>query len=695
MEGSDKGFSSSTPSKPSPIPKFSTTDAGGTNENDQNYDKIGSKSQNLKKPPMKHFMSPTISAASKVQAPRKKILVERNEISNFSDTHLHNTPNLDSKPSSESGDDEQNNSVSDSSSKSYDPFTNYLSPRPKFLRYKPNRRREIFLSQENEILKEKDRSGVKADSSVGGSGHSSLIPTLQEGSDKQEDEEITVMTENDQDADADADEEIEEFEKENCLSLKGVLKFLLVLAILFSSTLYISSMNSSPTLQGIRGLKDGYCEIYNHTLEVATSKIFEGLIQRDWTQLAGENGFEEELMVEEIYKGLVESTNKLGEVEEMENEKIEDICDHELDEADEVSANGEGVYDEELEKNIGTREEESEEVNDHNPEKTIEGFDQLEGIETVETAEKFEKSEDEDTIEESEAISIEEVGQVVENKKERVEGHTENVDGEIVTTEGLDNGNTIEESEAISIEEVGQVVENKEERVEGLTENVDGEIVTTEGLDNGNTEAASGVTIKHPIDFNSGIVIGFSIFLALSVVGFCWRRKKTHVKQSLSTKKPITDSVLAEKISPVGPVHIEKVQSFVNPSSLICSKEETSKDFYQIRAPTVELMGEFEVGGVSSSIRSCTMISKIMETEMSYNSGFKEKGKQIEANVVSSQVRPSASDFSTMNSPSYGSFTAEKKIVKKEEGKNGEVKTVITTPVRRSSRIRNREVMSP
>ncbi|XP_057474039.1 uncharacterized protein LOC130762420 [Actinidia eriantha] len=267
MEGSDKGFSSSTPSKPSSIPKFSTT--GGTNENDQNYDKIGSKSQNPKKSPMKHFMSPTISAASKVQAPRKKILAERNEISNFSYTHLHDTPNLDSKPSSESGDDEQNNSVSDSSSKSYDPFTNYLSPRPKFLRYKPNRRREIFLSQENEILKEKDRSGVKADSSVGVSGHSSLIPTLQEGSDKQEDEEITVMTENDRDADA--DEEIEEFEKENCLTLKGVLKFLLVLAILFSSTLYISSMNSSsPPLQGIRGLKDGYCEIYNHTLEVAT-----------------------------------------------------------------------------------------------------------------------------------------------------------------------------------------------------------------------------------------------------------------------------------------------------------------------------------------------------------------------------------------------------------------------------------------
>ncbi|XP_057473240.1 uncharacterized protein LOC130761712 [Actinidia eriantha] len=404
-------------------------------------------------------------------------------------------------------------------------------------------------------------------------------------------------------------------------------------------------------------------------------------------------------MVEEIYKGLVENTNKLGEVEEMENEKIEDICDHELDEADEVSANGEGVYDEELEKNIGTREEEieeSEEVNDHNPEKSIEGFDQLERIGTVETAEKFEKSEDEDTIEESEAISIEEVGQLVENKKERVEGLTENVDGEIVTTEGLDNGNTIEESEAISIEEVGQVVEDKKERNEGLTVNVDGEIVTSEGLDNGNTEAASGVTIKHPTtDFNSGIVIGFSIFLASSVVGFCWRRKKTHVKQSLSTKNPITDSVLAEKISPVGPVHIEKVKSFVNPSPLICSKEETSKDFYQIQAPTVELMGEFEVGGVSSSIRSCTMISKIMETEMSYNSGFKEKGKQIEANVVSSQVRPSASDFSTMNSPSYGSFTAEKKIVKKEEGKNGEVKTVITTPVRRSSRIRNREVMSP
>ncbi|GFZ08060.1 hypothetical protein Acr_19g0009970 [Actinidia rufa] len=537
MDGSDKGFSSS---KPSSTPKFSTT--GGTNENDQNYDKIGSKCQNPKKSPMKYFMSPTISAASKVQAPRKKILAERNEISNFSDPHLHTSQNLDSKPSSESGDDEQNNSVSDSSSKPYDPFMNYLSPRPKFLRYKPNRRNEIFLSQENEILKYKDGSGAKAESSVDGSGHSSLIPTLQEGSEKQEGEEITIMTEDD--LDDDVDEEIEEFEKENCLSLKGVLKFLLVIAILFSSTLYISSMNSPIP---IWGLKNGYCEIHNHTLEVETSKIFE--------------------------EGLVKSTDKLCEVVAMENEEIEDVCDHELDEAEEVSANGEGVYDVELEK----KEEGSIE----------EGFVQLEGLETVETAEKSESFQDCQTP------------SISDNHR------SENSEGE----------DTIEESD-----EVGkQVVENKVERVEGHTENVDGEIVTTDGLDSGNTETASGisegevnsveVTIKHPkTDLIPGIVIGFLIFLALSVVGFRWRRKKIHVKQSLLTKNSIADSVLAEKISPV-----------------------------------VELLGEFEVGGVSSSIRSCTMKSKIMETEMSYNSGIKEKGKQIESNVVSSQVRPFAS----------------------------------------------------
>ncbi|KAJ6308958.1 hypothetical protein OIU76_018535 [Salix suchowensis] len=40
------------------------------------------------------------------------------------------------------------------SSRPYDPLTNYISPRPTFLRYKPHRLRDIFLRRENEAREE-------------------------------------------------------------------------------------------------------------------------------------------------------------------------------------------------------------------------------------------------------------------------------------------------------------------------------------------------------------------------------------------------------------------------------------------------------------------------------------------------------------------------------------------------------------
>ncbi|KAL2539999.1 Uncharacterized protein Adt_00977 [Abeliophyllum distichum] len=54
-----------------------------------------------------------------------------------------------------------------------------------------------------------------------------------------------------------------------------------------------------------------------------------------------------------------------------------------------------------------------------------------------------------------------------------------------------------------------------------------------------------------------------------------------------------------------------------------------------------------------------------------------------------------AQEISTKDSPSYRSFTDEMKILKKEGSKDGEPKIELTTPVRRSSRIRNRSITSP
>ncbi|GMQ08477.1 hypothetical protein CsSME_00052190 [Camellia sinensis var. sinensis] len=652
MDGSDNGFSSSTSSKPSPIQKFSQI--GESDENCLNYDKMAW--QNPKKPPTKHFMSPTISTASKAATPRKKILAERNEESLiFSNTHHQKAPNLDSRSFyvnlgvdgsdrsssplmpvynrvSESDEDyEQNSFVSDSSSKPYDPLRNYLSPRPKFLRYKPNRRREIFLGQENERGERKeDGYGVKRnvvsfdfqrkEDSSSEDARSPSASSSQDGFVRKEDDDHIIKKSDDSD---DADEEFEEFEGDEeegkCLNLKAAVKFFLVFVTLFHSTLFISSMNSptpSPTQQAISGLKNRYDKIHNHTFELATVKLFEG----KGTKMA--DGFE---------KGLLESTDELGEVVEMQIEQSKAVCAHELDEAEEEvpeTANGEeDVYDEELEKKEGDETAESDYyVDDHNTETTMEGSDQLNGTETEEIAEKFESS---------------------SNSENEADGCSS------IKDEPIEDEAKIEAIQGISIDGESKMEHSKTELIQ--------------------------VTVI-------GIVLFFMI-IATSVLGFHFRHKKTYANQSVSIEKQLPKSVLAEKTK-TGPVeepvlppnmeeHVEKVESFANASHLIHSIEESSKDFYQIRAPTVELLGELVVGESNNSASQ--------ENEM----------MRSKARTVSSQAQASASEFSSTNSPSYGSFTAEKKILRRRE--DGEVKTVVVTktPVRRSSRIHNRAVMSP
>ncbi|KAL1534482.1 hypothetical protein AAHA92_30657 [Salvia divinorum] len=147
----------------------------------------------------KNFMSPTISAASKfTPSPRKKVLVDRNEPVRtsisfsdgkamfFSDENMPVSENKKgsvvethpvSKPCkkvtfSESLSDSQHSAesvitdsdglgveskvvqspigplVADPCLPPYDPKTNYLSPRPQFIRYKPNPRIEMLLNKE-------------------------------------------------------------------------------------------------------------------------------------------------------------------------------------------------------------------------------------------------------------------------------------------------------------------------------------------------------------------------------------------------------------------------------------------------------------------------------------------------------------------------------------------------------------------
>ncbi|EEF46374.1 hypothetical protein RCOM_1488230 [Ricinus communis] len=268
MNVSDKTISSSsTSNKPPSIPK-------GTDENEESYHDKGLNVQNLKKStattpaPIKQFMSPTISAASKANPPRKKILAERND---SQDTYPQKTQNFDSKStqkatnpdsritsSIEFGDNQENALIDDLSSRPYDPLTNYLSPRPKFLRYKPNRRREILLGQENQVKEGKDDGPLEAKKEIDlPSPCGALAADSTKPNAEQENEESD-----------DSEEEYEELDEERgCWGVRGVVKFFLLMGVLVFSTLYISSMNSpipSPSVQAVVSVKDGYYMMQDH-----------------------------------------------------------------------------------------------------------------------------------------------------------------------------------------------------------------------------------------------------------------------------------------------------------------------------------------------------------------------------------------------------------------------------------------------
>ncbi|CAI9767163.1 unnamed protein product [Fraxinus pennsylvanica] len=134
--------------------------------------------------------------------------------------------------------------------------------------------------------------------------------------------------------------------------------------------------------------------------------------------------------------------------------------------------------------------------------------------------------------------------------------------------------------------------------------------------------------------------------------------------------------------------HIRKeIESSTRPLSLSNSIAEAPQEASGfIHAPTIELLGEIVIKEVSSSHRKIPVI----EYEVSNAS---QKGSKSRPISVSSQIF--TQEISTKDSPSYGSFTDEGKILKKEGGKYGEPKIEFITPVRRSSRIRDRTVMSP
>ncbi|KAG5619206.1 hypothetical protein H5410_019030 [Solanum commersonii] len=659
----------------SAVPDRSLSGSRESNENEQPLNQ---------KPMTKNFMSPTISAASKASIPiRKRILAERNELSTTCETLPHKAPNVGSKTSSlnstshcsgklpiasysyasESENDQENNSVVDSSYKPYDPLTNDLGPRPKYLRYQPNRRRGTFLDPQKS-----DNQG-----SLQQTQDPSNLP-----------EKYNLEPENDEDlvdSVEDDEEEVEE-DVDREWSLKGVSKILLLSVVFFLSGSNLSSMDSVVSSGSGVVIRKNIFEAVFYEIYGSESAYVDQpeYFQSGFLELS-QRETNDELMAVEI----VEDTVELLEVGSAEMEETTEpqeglSADIDIDQDNtEVEVTHRVEHGDEEEETTSTAADEVTISNEVDEEK-VGGFDEQRQRDQV-----LEKN---DPEQENLEVLLDDISSSkfelaeVDNNVEQVEKTSQEQTGEVEIPETVPEG---AEEIDIALEIINLDTEIESENAE-VKENGLRNAVIVVGVSAASALLVASMAIiyvtRKP---NASIETPQAEILNNSAIA--------SVEGELLEKKTETVSSLQEPLNHPSEnrrnSHLEStpaIGSSTQASSLYGPTKEASKEISHFSAPKIELLGEMMVGEVSSSLRSCVRKNNMIEAEGS--------NTNLSKGVVLPPAQPSVVET---DSPSYESFTAEKKMLKKKVEKDGEEikKVVLTTPVRRSSRIRDRIGMSP
>lgn len=826
MDDHHRNFSLPTTAKRSATPKRSCFGERESQENDQ----IGQKSQKIRKAATKNFMSPTVSAASKAVVPAKKILVERNESieapnsnSQLPDTRLHKpsnpehnrTPNFNENliGSNESGtvvrpfhellsrasSDWEDNDDDDhivsvftnaSSQRPYDPVTNYLSPRPTFLRYRPERRRQfLLLHQESKLEEAEIGASDVVDRSIPVDTEETTFEDALVGSPAsslQEDAPVKEVGEeiNDEQEDEEDGEDEEDVGEEERWGFRGVLKTVLLGCVLLLCSTYISSMNSptpSPASQAMASLRDGYSKVQK--------AIFEAV---PWESFEFGNDFLGQKEGEEMVLGFVELNERgaIGEKDMAEAEPEEWSSRFEFDfhgqrETEEMHGFVEPSHWDFFE-GVGEEEIVGGEIEEESSGFGIEFLDQREKEETggsvhpnyrhylyeeggVTLEEKVEfEGEIKTGIVENEVV-LDEVIEIMEfEATEMAENYDTNQASstnsqeavEVENKEAVENWDgfgevkgdfelEIESVEDVSVQVVGNLElvgmeseslhdrqtphsnlgdhcdefsDQKDEMkpVEVMFGDANDKLGILEEISPDKPKDGTGLSIgmvnestKSSVLEHMGtesVVLGVSmLFFAafLAVLGVLYWCRRTAKNSSSSTAKMISETVMEEKSSNPLPIierdeeesQIEKVVNSFTDYPVPCttnSVEDISGDTYddESRAPMVELLGEFMMEEICSPLSITDTVRRMSMTEGEENVSVSRDKKSLRSRGRPSRAHldMSPSEFSSsIDSPSYGSFTSQKTMVKKEEGRNGET---VLTPVRRSSRIRERGVSS-
>lgn len=658
----------------------------------------------------------------------KKVLSELNEAIDpkFTENSFSEIPNVDPKPSSCRGDSVFETTLP------YDPLTNYLSPRPRFLRYKPSKRREIFLrtvgedslsvshtlsSEEEETkMKEEEKEGLEVESE----GKSNEIDDEGEG-DKEE--EIRGWT------------------------VKELLKFLLVVASLISSTLYITSMNTpSPSFEVSGAFNSGSFPILNRTSEFESSPVVESIFangSNSWdeevTEAAAMRNFEgvsqlnnqEDIkdrgsmkeneifngeneggkgvygdlvrveyteLVEEGREKLLAGGSIIEEMDEGEKNGVEllnfgDTGDrekgkeseinkttsvpYETSEEDEITEapNVNGFDEDKLLSNILPATE-----NEHTPQMEVVEKEEGGDLEMIES--NTSKSESfvlgADKITEASNINVFDEDKLLSNISTAAEDEytpqmevvekEEGVDLEMIESNTWKSESFVLEADKITILEV--ITNSLPSFIEDL-EKLKSELVELMHTDSESVlKAVLGLSVS-------------SAMITCLVLSFQHKKKKDDSEVpaiSVSVEPLLQDPVAkAEKVitreSPVikatcdangsNNKPIRNVDAFKTLLSSSHSKDKAEK-MYHNEAPTVQFLGEFVVGEISNSLKNKSgMKNWTIEVEDSNFPGSVEE-KPVSKNMNSGSEQALSEFSATTSSPSYGSFTTKKKIVKKE-----------------------------
>ncbi|KAK9066221.1 hypothetical protein SSX86_013542 [Deinandra increscens subsp. villosa] len=594
MENFNRGFDSSKGAFYIHSPVYFTIHLISNNENELNPEMTSKilKSPGKNQLPPKNFMSPTISATIKASVPRKKILGERNEtLDALEQPSLQRSISFGSKsvksPVFDSVDDDV---VAKPCLPPYDPVKNYLSPRPKFLRYNPNRRRKISNLQEN------DEDGVKistyfdegmpsSDLQLGlGSSVTSLDSCSHQES-AEEDENVNVEEDEDANGEDDDEEEMVEFgEEDRCCSLKGLFKFLFVVIAVILTTQAICLVNSpshSQTLESVWGVN----HLHNHVYGLNFSEVANGPIG------------EQDLLVGRLQGNA--KTDDYVHQDELQNDDSNVI-------QDELSQEHESDY------------VEAEMVHDINQDGFTEEDEQLTNEVGFETANDMEDG--------------------VEEEVNGVEAATVLDFNQDALTEEDDSYDDVRFETANDMED-------------GVEEEEVDDVKPTEML----TKFTS-------FDTTIAVVIGSLLILTSFCVIYFSKSKK---------------SPAASVTTPVVKEESEDLEPSTNPEPMIQQKEELltpplENDISKVHIPSVHLLGEVVFG------EELTSSSKISAENHSSNSSI---------------IQTTAGSFSQTKSSYMEMSSGDSQTVKKKTRKNAGV--VTPSPVRRSSRLKTRSIMSP